>query len=25
VDLRLPDGEFVCGVPVEYFLADCGC
>jgi hypothetical protein len=25
VDLRLPDGVFLCAVPIEYFLADCGC
>jgi hypothetical protein len=24
-DLRLPDGEFVCEVPVDYFQTDCGC
>ena len=24
VDLRLPDGEFVAEVAIEYFLADCG-
>jgi hypothetical protein len=24
-DLRLPDGEFVCGVPIDYFAVDCGC
>lgn len=23
VDIRLADGEFVCEVPVEYFLAKC--